>query len=491
MVWKLWNRCPILTIVIAFAATLTISAAWWDATPNEVIRDRAGDCGEHPSEHCSIETFAVTDHPNDHYLVGYVEFDDQGAPYMPKQIDTLFDRLKVESRDRDLCIIIFVHGWKHNDAQDDSNVRDFRKLLNDVAIMEQKLPAESRRKVVGIYAGWRGLSLHATPVDENLTFRARKAAAERVATGSIRELLARAKAFRDLLDQTTWKGKLLRDGEMPEQGDRLRRTRLLTIGHSFGGLIVYSALAQYFTDQAAASLLRSEFIDAGLRTEPVTDAERVVASFGDLVVVINPAIEAMRYEPIRRLVDGRSQKQYAPWQAPVLVEVTSVGDSWQSTHLGDLATGFLFPLGRRFSTLSEHIFGSFRADEYDEAIRAFGHYSDFWTHRLTNTNPHTPLSLPEPDPKAECSDFEAFNAEFRPLGYLSRGWVRRYASGAQLTHINDSKPDPNNPFWVVRADPSIIIDHNDIAEPVFEGFVRQLYDDIVLLKDNGKQCPYL
>ena len=63
-------------------------------------------------------------------------------------------------------------------------------------------------------------------------------------------------------------------------------------------------------------------------------------------------------------------------------------------------------------------------------------------------------------------------------------------SGATLTQLAAPKSDPNSPFWIVRADPSIIIDHSDIMEPVFEGFVRQVYDDLVLLKEENL-CPYL
>ena len=132
-----------------------------------------------------------------------------------------------------------------------------------------------------------------------------------------------------------------------------------------------------------------------------------------------------------------------------------------------------------------------RAGEYDESLTAFGHYSDFWTHRLTKANPNTPPPWSR-DPAAECRQFEEFNSRYRKSGYLKSGWVRDYLSGAQLTQLDTAKSDPNNPFWIIRADPSIIIDHNDIKEPVFEGFVRQLYDDLVLLKERDTAlCPPL
>ncbi len=107
-----------------------------------------------------------------------------------------------------------------------------------------------------------------------------------------------------------------------------RSTRLLTIGHSFGGLIVYTALHQYLIDGAAVLAESSE---------PVP-----VPAFGDLGALVNPAFEAVRYEPIREII--RQQNAYVRKENPVLVAVTSKGD-W--------ATGYAFPAGRIASTIVE------------------------------------------------------------------------------------------------------------------------------------------
>jgi hypothetical protein len=47
----------------------------------------------------------------------------------------------------------------------------------------------------------------------------------------------------------------------------------------------------------------------------------------------------------------------------------------------------------------------------------------------------------------------------------------------------DSKFDPNDPFWIVATDKSMIEGHSDIEEPVFVDFIRQLYDDLIRLKE--------
>jgi pimeloyl-ACP methyl ester carboxylesterase len=461
--------------------TLLITGLWLASiggcAPNVIHRDKIEACPANDPEfaRCSIE-----DHRAQNYILGFVEFDDQGIPYTRpsdgrNQMDALFDRMLVESGQRDLCIIIFVHGWKHNAAADDSNVNDFRILLSQVANMEGRLPITSQREVFGIYAGWRGLSLHATPIDENLTFWTRKATAERVAEGSIRALLARAKAHRDVLNTSNW------------PSGRPHHTRMLTIGHSFGGLIVYSAVAQYLTDQAAALEVKSAILGTAPNGEAAFEKQNQIAGYGDLVVVINPAIEATRYEPIAEIVNARPPRGFAPWQPPVFIEVTSVGDKNGS---GDWATGIVFPIGRFFSTMAQDVGGSFRTGEYSEALAAFGHYSDFWTHSLTNTNPAATNAetLSPVDLNKECEYLHDFDEKYRPDGYLPNGWARTYTNGAQLRALEESKSDPNNPYWIIRADPSIILDHTHITKGVFLDFVRQVYDDIVIMKDEEMKC---
>ena len=119
----------------------------------------------------------------------------------------------------------------------------FRGLLNQMAEMElRRAPSYwPAREVVGIYVGWRGLSVDAGEAAEDLTFWSRMATAHRVAEGSVREVLARAKALRDAIDETSW----------PHHQDP-RSTRLVTIGHSFGGLIVYTALSAVLSRSGGA-----------------------------------------------------------------------------------------------------------------------------------------------------------------------------------------------------------------------------------------------
>ena len=76
-----------------------------------------------------------------------------------------------------------------------------------------------------------------------------------------------------------------------------------------------------------------------------------------------------------------------------------------------------------------------------------------------------------------------FEEKWRRGGYLQPGWTRQFSAGAVLSHRKESGKegafDPNDPFWIVSADASVISSHSDISRPVFVDFVRQLYDDLL------------
>ena len=455
----------LLAKVLPFLSLLALGIA--GCQPNAPLRDQLNACVAQPSdnnESCgasALEEHPLQNYPGRSFLLGFVEFDDQGKPYIRDQIPTLFNRIEQEARYQDLSIVIFVHGWKHNDAPTDTNVVAFRRLLQQIADMElQRAPSYwPARKVVGIYIGWRGLSVNAGELTEDLTFWTRMATAHRVAEGSVREVLARAKALRDAVDDTSW----------PGHQDH-RSTRMVTIGHSFGGLIVFTALSQYFIDRAVQTEM-APFAQS-LTSQAGQHEGKEIAGYGDLVVVVNPAIEAMRYEPIRELMQNRqSPGGFAPNQNPVFVEVTSDAD---------LATGIAFPAGRLVNTTFESFTG---ADERQEAMSSLGHYPAFWTHRLEGPLPQADQNPPPPpiDVDQECIDFAGFNARERVGGYLKAGWRRRYRTGAVLA--TNSQFDPNDPFWIVATDKSMIEGHSDIEEPIFVDFIRQLYDDLVRLKE--------
>ena len=456
--------------IAALLCTLTLLIG---CVPNTAHRPIAAVCSAGDCAQDSIEVHPVAGAPGQEYLLSFVEFDDQGAQLQPAQMAALFTRLEAESRLQDLCIVVFVHGWKHNAAADDTDVTAFQALLAGMAKTEAAhAPGLSGkpRKLVGIYAGWRGQSSALGDLAADLTFWSRKDAAQRVALGSIRELLGRARALRDDLDRTTWSGQRLPPNTPAPPGERLRSTRLLTIGHSFGGLIVYTALAQALIDRAVTAQM------AGA-TGPAENADKAIAAYGDLVVIVNPAVEATSWEPLHAILRNQPAASFARQQKPAFVEVTSSADD---------ATGIAFPLGRSLNTALE----AFTSPEQrTEALKSIGHYPPFWTHRLTRAA-NAPAAAdfvaaqdaasPGALVGAECAAQTQFDARFRKGGYLQPGWTRQYAGGGVLTHLTGTGYDANDPYWMVLADGSVIADHSDIEQPIFVDFIRELYDELLL-----------
>src|SRR5205809_6163622 len=63
--------------------------------------------GDEKCQTCAIEQ-------NPYYVLGFVEFDDQGWLWQRRQLNAVIERIAEEEKTRRLLIVTFVHGWKHN-----------------------------------------------------------------------------------------------------------------------------------------------------------------------------------------------------------------------------------------------------------------------------------------------------------------------------------------------------------------------------------------
>ena len=146
-------------------------------------------------------------------------------------------------------------------------------------------------------------------------------------------------------------------------------------GHSFGSLAIYNAISESLIDSVSGGI-------ASLSSSP-SAGEQVSSPYADLIVLINPAFEGARFEPLYQASLNRMKRgPYIPTQDPVLVLVTGTSD---------YATRYAFPIGRFFSTLFQDnspeskdgtdIDG--RADEERNANRnTVGHIPRYMTHDL-------------------------------------------------------------------------------------------------------------
>jgi hypothetical protein len=140
------------------------------------------------------------------------------------------------------------------------------------------------------------------------------------------------------------------------------------------------------------------------------------------VVLINPAFEASRLEPLNRIADRAASCHYKPVH-PLLTVITADNDRW---------TGPVFTAGRRVQTLFDKYDDSGpkpHATERDANVHAIGFVNRYRTHRLC-------LRPPTGDSHATIS--------------------------ANLTSVSTADPNTvhDRPVWVVGAPKEIVDGHN-------------------------------
>jgi pimeloyl-ACP methyl ester carboxylesterase len=286
-------------------------------------------------------------------------------------------------------------------------------------------------------------------VVETLSFWSRKRAAERIGAGELVAVLA-------------WLDRFSR-----HENEEGRPASLVIVGHSFGGTMVYAALA---------NALKARLVEALEQSGRVPDGENVVRGFGNLVVLINPAFEASAFAPLHDLeamLGSPSQRQ-----TPVLVVVGSESDS---------ANRVWFPFGRTLETLFART-----GSRSDRALltTAVGRYDPFVTHRLEATETSasgTPTQRVD-DCACQLPIGELAADESRRIGdffrthHFASAWnddrIRaECAAGvslgsARLTCLPGATPTA--PVWCVRATDDVVHGHSGFFTRPFLDFLRYL-----------------
>lgn len=458
----------------------------WDASksyPPPVTCDIVSGIGQ-VAEHCRNR---IWEHSKEYDLL-FTEFTDQGLVYPDQknegrgagyQINHTIDALRTiidpSTGTQGISLIVFVHGWHHNASSEDGNVESFRRLLRSAADIESA--RNTGYRVVGVYVGWRGETIRPFPLNYT-TFWGRKAAATRVAQGSPRELFNRLRNFRCSQNKPKGgaDGGAAGSGDCPLPADVARqrpKVSTVLVGHSFGAWILYNALA----GSLAESLQQVKDREAG------ESGGGVNLRYADMVVLLNPAFEASRYTPLHRI--STAQPWLSRYQPPMLVSVTSSGDQ---------ATGSAFPIGRFVNSIMED-----PANEEERYATKYtmghmtGSRANYITHELTLRNdgddqckgwrhlgrvsraPSERFQVQRDNIEAEVEKSEEFFQRNKPS--LPHGWERPFCGGVRLTHKQN---DPHSVVWNVRADRTIMADHNDISNPNLIDFMRQMYQEIVL-----------
>jgi pimeloyl-ACP methyl ester carboxylesterase len=429
---------------LALVALLLLSAC----APHTLYRSSYERCvSAQPETDCStnaLQEYRPANPEEPGYLLGFIELDDQGELFDRAQMTAVVNAVFEEAapEDKDLLMVVFVHGWKHSAAPGDDNIETFRAALRHLSTAEARIAraaGTAPRQVVGIYLGWRGGSV-TVPVVQELTFWDRKNTAYKVGHGGVTEALSRLELVRQTKDALAPSGR--------------SATRLVVVGHSFGGAVVFAALSQ---------ILENRFIHTAGPAGTVSDAE----GFGSLVVLINPAFEAVRFAPLSDMSTERGS--YFTSQLPVLAILTSEADD---------ATRVAFPAGRLVSTLFEKTREVERTngltgqkeviDQHQANITAVGHFGPYKTHDLRAVV----------DDESGGREGLAADRPERTFFLTSQRWEND-APGSEIPFKGSllkrtTTSAGRNPYLVIRVDKELIHDHNHIDDPRVIQFVNQL-----------------
>lgn len=388
------------------------------------------------------------------YSLQFVEINDQGYFRDRRQADSAIEFAEQPPKIKDgrIYYVVYVHGWFHGPEMSDNHLPHLLEALGHLSRWREN------GEVRGIYIGWRGNPLN-LPLLEYLTFWDRKNVSEEVGRGSLQEFLLRLEAT------------VQRNGA---------QNKLVTVGHSFGASVVFNALShtlvQRFVD--AMNYAKDESLKNG-KPQPLTINPR---GYGNLVVLINPAFEAMRFLPIYSMVQHFTvpgEKELKPQFSfddtcrPYFVVLSSEAD-W--------ATKVAFWKGRILSTIWESHDDIFIADRNSPEMRK--EHSEWYMDRTTigNYGEFTSYkTLRRTKGKDETKQCDILKKEhWKELRAIWEKNADKKKSGMfpGIDFILEGPYDPSNsPFLLTSVDKSIIENHSDIGSMDLVCWIVQLADD--------------
>lgn len=433
-------KSPVIILVSLAAVCLLLLSS---CSSNKMYRSDYTVCEYTDTGTCSKNSLQISGVDTDEeYRLGFVEYDDQGQMRDPQQMNEVLDQYQKIAGKEDVLLVTFVHGWHHSAKPEDGNIRSFRTMLQRLSKKESLGSLQQNRdnrKILGLYIGWRGDTLD-MPMVNNATFWDRKNTAHRVGQLGVTEVLLKLEEIVNV------------KAGMEEENPPPINSRMVVIGHSFGGAVVFTSLQKVLADRFIDSRRGKTFRD---------DAK----GFGDLVVLMNPAFEALRYSALYDL-SQESCRGYFPSQLPRFAVLTSETD---------LATKLAFPAGRFFSTLFEsHVTlnrhycrgpGSsgivpMKIPEGAATRHTIGHFEPYLTHRLNLLEGQAPKS----------ADYQ--------VSQIQQDWSQQKSSntlqfeGSQLVHLGRSVP--LNPYLNVQVEKTLIDGHNDIWGDQIINFIRDM-----------------
>jgi pimeloyl-ACP methyl ester carboxylesterase len=399
--------------------------------------------------------------------LAYLEIDEQGYFQDRRQVEQALAAVARGGKPK--YVVVFVHGWFHSASPEDANVRRFKCALNNL----QAIDGNAGEDVIGIYVGWRGQSW-TLPVIKYATFWDRKNTSEEIGRGSLVEFLTRLERVAK---------------PRPDSPNKL-----MLVGHSFGASVVFNAIGQILLERFlldAERLLTERQPTAARPPAPPGAAPKgehpqskpgLVSGYGDLVVLVNPAIEATRIVPFFGSLNEFTKAQtdlFFDGQPPRLVILSSEGDT---------ATRKTFPVARFFSTMLESYQDRPLPTPYGREITTRQRHLDWQTMgNVEALQTHAPLRKAEGSWDGKCPSVDPTwlprtiadrKAEQHRKGepVTGAGWSRTF-DGTGITLAHRGVTTPSNPLWIMAVNTALLPSHSGIANPILICFFDGLLGD--------------
>lgn len=252
-----------------------------------------------------------------------LEYDEKGNLFDQEQKHRITKYLE---NNKNVFIVVYIHGWHHNSSIDDENYKAFDNILIRHVNQLERLGKNDSHKntphnkdqynVLGIYVGWRG-EISSSPFNY---FTLPK-------TAKIADAVGGNSLSTDLQEIAN------------KMREKSKESKMLATGHSLGGRILTKAFISNRKNLSEGQCINLQPLGANT-----------------LITTINAAVGASDYDNIF-LPKCNENNKYPTW-----INFTSK-DDW--------ATDFLYPL-----------FIDAYGDNNPSNEKAIGHYSQYQTHEL-------------------------------------------------------------------------------------------------------------
>ena len=263
-----------------------------------------------------------------------LEINDQGVMAHPEVAQQILDHLRTEmEKDHKPQVNLFVHGWNNNAKANNANLMSFERAV--AALKQSNLANDSTRHAdaTGIYVSWRAKTL---PTGAHVvTFWDRKAVSEEVGRGELASFIFELES----VIKPNYSKKSKSNNQVSAHG------KLILAGHSFGASALYNAVGHTLTARFYDSLEKQK-IEQDQKGEG--NFNQPIRGVGDIIILLNPAIEALRFRGLRESVYQRAIEDSSIFKnnkSPVMVVLASEDDIHVETA---------FPIGRLMGQLFTH-----------------------------------------------------------------------------------------------------------------------------------------